>query len=159
MNHEGYVSLPKIGSIKLGGLSCDEAKVILIEKYKFYLVNPIIVVKVLNRQVTILGEVRTPGVYILEKEKNLLSELIGLAEGFEAYADIEKVQLIRDGNSYIVDMTQLDVYKSCNLIIRSEDIIHVPSKKGKRLDEKAPTIIPFASIITSVGIILSVILN
>ena len=33
VNHEGYVSLPKIGSIKLAGLSCDEAKVILIEKY------------------------------------------------------------------------------------------------------------------------------
>lgn len=159
VNNEGYVNLPKIGNIKLAGYSCDEAKTILKEKYKTYLVNPIIVVKVLNRQVTILGEVRTPGIYILEKEKNSLSELIGRSEGFATYADLEKIQIIRNGNSYIIDMTQLDLYKSCDLIVRSNDIIHVPSKKGKKLDQQAPTIIPFASIVTSVGIILTVILN
>ena len=81
VNESGVASLPKIGAVKLGGLTTTEAADHLKGPYSKFIKDPIIVVKVLNREVTILGEVATPGNYLLEKESNTLFELLGKAGG------------------------------------------------------------------------------
>lgn len=154
---EGYAMMPKIGRVRLGGLTCVEAADQLTQQYAEILVDPILVVKVLNRDVTILGEVRTPGKYILEKEKNTITEILGNAQGFEFYADKKNIQLIRNNKSYRIDFTKL-VDNNYQLLIQSGDVINVPTKRGKAIDKKAPTLIPFASALTALAVIASIIL-
>ncbi len=154
----GFVTLPKIGRVALRGQTCSAAADTLTKLYAKYLVSPVIVVKVLNREVTILGEIRTPGTYTLEKESNTLIEIIGKAQGFERYANFKKVQLIRNGISYNIDMTKLTKDMIHSIIVESGDVINIPSKRGKGLDQKAPTLIPFASALTAIVVALSLIL-
>lgn len=154
----GYIMVPKIGKVRLGGLTCVEAADTLTALYSDILVDPNIVVKVLNKDVTILGEVRTPGKYILEKESNTLTEIIGNAQGFEFYADKKKIQLIRNNKSYQIDFTKL-VDNNYQILVQSGDVINVPTRKGKAIDKKAPTLIPFASALTALAVIVSVILR
>jgi len=156
VNDSGEVVLPRVGKVRLGGLTCPAAADTLEQLYAPILVDPVIVVKILNREVTVLGEVRTPGVYLLEKEKNTLTELIGKAQGFERYADLERVQLIREGVSYELDLTELNQPSYHSLVMQAGDLLHVASRKEKRLDEKAPTIIPFASALTAVAVFFSI---
>jgi polysaccharide export outer membrane protein len=154
----GYIMAPKIGKVRLGGLTCIEAADTLASIYSKILVEPNLVVKVLNREVTVLGEVRSPGKYILEKEGNTLTEIIGSSQGFDFYANKKNIQLIRNNRSYRIDFTKL-VDNNYQILVQSGDVINVPSRKGKSIDKKAPTIIPFSSALTALAVIVSVILR
>tara|TARA_B100000809_G_scaffold185304_1_gene183385 strand:- start:7188 stop:7916 length:729 start_codon:yes stop_codon:yes gene_type:complete len=152
----GYIMVPKIGKVRLGGLTCLEAADTLVSIYSTILVDPNLVVKVLNRDVTILGEVRSPGKYILEKESNTLTEIIGSAQGLEFYADKKKIQLIRNNKSYQIDFTKL-VDNNYQILVQAGDVINVHARRGKSIDKKAPTLIPFASALTALAVIVSII--
>jgi len=154
----GYIMVPKIGRVRLEGLTCVEAADTLASLYSEILVDPNLVIKVLNRAVTILGEVRTPGKYIIEKQRNTLTEIIGIAQGFEFYADKKKVQLIRNNKSYQIDFTKL-IDNNYQILVQAGDVINIPTRKGKSIDKKAPTLIPFASALTALALIFSVVLN
>jgi polysaccharide export outer membrane protein len=154
----GYIMVPKIGKVRLGGLTCLEAADTLTSIYSEILVDPNLVVKVLNREVTVLGEVRSPGKYILEKEGNTLTEILGNTQGFDFYADKKKIQLIRNNRSYQIDFTKL-INNNHQILVQAGDVINVPSRKGKLIDKKAPTIIPFASALTALAVIVSIILR
>jgi len=155
---EGNIDVPQLGKIAVGGLTLNEAEKLIAEKLTAYINDPIVVVKVLNREVTVLGEVRTPGNFTLEKERNTLLELIGKAEGFEGYANLKKVSIMRNDDQLVVDLTEMTELQKMNLIVQNGDVIYIPSRKGKVLDKKAPTLIPFASVLTSAAIVTSIFL-
>lgn len=152
---EGYIELPELGKTKLGGMTVSQAEEKLNVLFAEYILNPVIVVKVMNREITVLGQVRTPGVYPLEKERYTLLEMIGQAQGINFYGDAERVKLIRDGKDYMIDFSTMDQYATSNVILKDGDIIYVPTRKGELLDKKSPTLIPFASLITALAIIYS----
>ncbi|MBL4710085.1 MAG: polysaccharide export protein [Flavobacteriales bacterium] len=155
VNQKGEVNLPRIACIQLAGLTTEEAAQILREQYSFYIVDPIVVVKVLNRELTVLGEVFTPGTYLLEKEENTLFEMIGKAGGLGFYADKKHVKLIRDDIEYELDLTEMEDFVQNNITLIANDILYIPTNKGKSIDKKAPTIISFVSIATTIVVILS----
>ena len=158
VNKEGEVSLPKIGIIKLGGLTKKEAEDKLTAIYAQSIVNPVVVVKIINREVTVLGEVKNPGNYVLDKENNTVLELVGRSGGFDFYANKKLIQVVRgygpEAKTYILDFTSMENYKQNNLNLQSGDIISVPTRRGKFLDKKAPALIPFASLLTGIIVLL-----
>ncbi len=156
---DSSASIPFIGTLNLVGHTLNEAESIITDSLVTYIKKPILELKVLNREVTILGEVKAPGNYLLEKESNTLLEYLGKAEGLNFYADSKKIKVVRDNRPYIIDLTQLDAFNEKNIYLKSGDIIYVPSKKGKKLDMKAPVLIPFASLLTSIGVLISVLSN
>lgn len=159
VDREGYAQLPKIGKIKLAGLSCSAAADSLLARYELNIKEPIIVVKILNRKVTILGEVRSPGSYILEEEQVSLMEMIGRAQGFTNYANMQELNLIRNNKIYSLDLRSMDDFQIHKLLLQSDDLIIVTATRGKAIDEKAPRLIPIASSITALAVIASFILS
>lgn len=159
LDNEGKVVLPKIGQITLGGLTISEAQVKLNGYYSEYIKDSSLVVKVLNREATVLGEVQTPGVYLLEKSQNSILEMIGRAEGMLDYADMRAITLIRNDKKYVIDMSKTNDIQLASINVLNGDVIYVPSRKGKVFDKKAPTIIPFATLATSIALVTSVILT
>jgi len=152
-------SIPYVGSIKLGGLTLSQAENLIAEKMSEYIKKPIVELRVLNREVTILGEVIAPGNYVLEKELNTLVEYVGKAQGFGFYANTKAIQVIRDDVAYKIDLTRLEEMQYKNIYLKADDIIYVPSKKGKSVDMKAPVLIPVASLLTSVSVMITVLKN
>jgi polysaccharide export outer membrane protein len=120
------------GSLKLAALTINKAEKLIAEKLSEFIKNPIIELRVLNREITILGEVNAPGNYLLEKELNTLVEFIGKAQGLSFYADSKKNQIISNEVSYAVDLTSLDGFQQKNIYLQARDIIYIPSKKGKK---------------------------
>lgn len=153
----GLVALPKVGRVKLGGLTCKGASDTLTNLYGAFLKEPIIVVKVLNKEVTVIGEVKAAGNYIIDKEYTTLSEIIGKAQGFTKYSKTKNVQFIRDSTSYIIDLSTMNELNAHSIIVRHGDIINIPATKGKAMDTKLSRIIPFTSAITAGAIVYSVI--
>lgn len=153
---DSTASIPYAGPLKIAGLTINEAETKVAKKLAAYVKNPIVELRVLNREVTILGEVNAPGNYLLEKELNTLVEYIGKAQGLNFYADSKNIQVIRNDISYTVDLTSLSDFNKKNIYLQARDIIYIPAKKGKKLDMKAPILIPFASVLTSIGVLISV---
>ncbi|MFK8039676.1 MAG: polysaccharide biosynthesis/export family protein [Crocinitomicaceae bacterium] len=151
----GYVSLPKIGKVQLKGLTCPEAAEILTKKYAEFLVNPIVVIKVLNKEVSILGEVVSPGNYTMDKEVVTISEALAKAKGLDQFANPVKIQLIRNDTSYRINLSKLSTENLHSVVLRPDDIIYVPAKKIKTVAQNAPVLIPFASVLTSVAVFVS----
>ena len=90
--NDGSVQFPLIGEVKVGGLTLRDARELIRKRYNAdYLVEPQVYLNVIayaQRKFTILGQVTTPGTYVMPGGEHLgLMEAIGMAGGFTRIAD------------------------------------------------------------------------
>jgi len=153
----GYVNLPQLGKTRFSGMSVQSLTDSLTQAYSQYLKKPVVVVKVLNKQVTILGEVIKPGNFNLEKEVYYIPEVIGMAGGFDFYADKSEILLIRTSNeteqTYKLDLTGFNEQMLRNITLKSGDVIYVPARKSKIIDKRSNTLIPVASFLSALAVL------
>lgn len=153
---DGNIEIPKIGSTNVLGKTIPELKNHLKEKLKKWIIEPVVDVKVLNKEITVLGEVRNPNNFTVDKDQNSLLELISKAGGFDFYANLKAVKILRQqGNDVLVtniDLTMENDILNQNIQLHPGDIIVVPSKKYKEFDKRVSTIIPFTTTITAAAI-------
>jgi polysaccharide export outer membrane protein len=156
----GNVAVPRIGEVQVAGKTAIEVEEMLKGIFSKSVLNPIVEVKVLNKEVTVMGEVRTPSKLLLDKEENSILEIISRAGDFDYYANKTKVTVVREiGNvpyKIELDLTGMDVHHSQNILVQPGDIVYVPTRRGKNWDKKASTAIPVTSVITSIIVILTV---
>ena len=154
LDSKGNVTVPKLGEIHLDSLTILEAENKLRGEYAKWIVNPIVEVKVLNKEVTVLGEVKTPGKVLLEKESNNLFDIIGKTGDFEFYADKKNVKVVRlvDKELHAVtsDFTSSSVFMAQKINLMPGDVVYIPTRKGKMWDVRVGSIItPIATILNS----------
>ena len=134
VNDSGYVSLPILGEIYVRGKSLDETEKTIKNLAKDYLSNPYVKVVLLNLNVTVLGEVHSPGIKnIIEPSMNII-DVIGLSNGFTSIANRKKIKVIRlnaeKSEIFYVDLSDKNVAKNEKFFIKSGDVIYVePIKK------------------------------
>ena len=155
VSSDSTVILPKIGKMKLGGMTIDEAKNYLTTSYSEHVLNPVIDVKVHSHEVTVIGQVIKPGNYTIFRGQNSLAYLIGAAGGTDYYAKLQAVKLIRGNHSYELDLTKMTPIELNQLSLLPGDVVYFPTKKGKSLDKKSPVLLAAASIITTLFLIFS----
>lgn len=154
----GNITLPRLGNFRVEGRSVVELEDSLVVAYKKWLVNPVIEVKVLNKEITILGELRNPGKYVVERDNNTLLDLVSLAGGYEFYANLRSIKVTRQQGDSVkmvnVDLTRGEDYLNRNIQLHPGDLVVVPSKKNKEFDKRISTIIPLASSTTAAAIVV-----
>jgi polysaccharide export outer membrane protein len=75
---DGFITVPIIGRIKAAGLTVDELQAIVVERLKPLIIKPDVSVGLLethSHPFTVLGAVKTPGVFQLSGRKTLLDAL------------------------------------------------------------------------------------
>ena len=137
VNPEGNITMPILNEINVGGLTPTnvEAKIKARLIKEGYLVNPTVLVRVLNNKFTILGEVQSPGVKPFTEESISILDAIGMA-GDLTYSGIrEDIVLLRevDGKRlvYHVDLTTASWMSNPDFRIRQNDVIMVNPNKLK----------------------------
>lgn len=127
----GNVTLPMVGSVNLLGLNRYQAATRLEEVYSSTLREPRIEVQIVGMKVFVHGEVLVPGEYLINGEDVSLVEIISRAGGITSNGNSRTVRMIRANPLtdttmvVIVDMTNVDVLHSKNLIVHDKDIIVV----------------------------------
>jgi polysaccharide export outer membrane protein len=94
---DGKISLPLIGELSVTGKSAVELQREISQKLAHYISEPavnVIVKEVNSAKVSVLGEVKTPGMYKI-KDRATVLDAVALAGGFTEYAKRDKVMLIR----------------------------------------------------------------
>ncbi|MCU0430089.1 MAG: polysaccharide biosynthesis/export family protein [Cytophagaceae bacterium] len=158
LNEKGAGEFPLIGSLSLQGLSIQEAEDSLKKTYQRVIKNPILTLRVLNKKISVVGEVIKPGNYLLEKDNHNLVEIIAEAGGFDYYANKKKITIIRTVNGITcrktIDLTQLRSLDNNNCLIQNGDILYIPPTSSKKIDKKTQTLIPLASVVTATILLL-----
>lgn len=155
---QGMISLPKIGPFYVEGKSVIEMKDTLKTIFSKWVQNPVVDVKILNKEITILGEVRTPGVVKIDKDRNQLMELIARCSGFEFYANLKKIKVLRQVGADVavtnIDLTKADHLSQRNLYLLPGDVVIIPSKRYKEFDKRISVIIPLTTTVSAAAIIM-----
>jgi polysaccharide export outer membrane protein len=130
----GRISLPLAKDIVVAGLSTSDAAEAIAQTLSKFMKNPNVTVEIAEKAkkvVTITGQVRTPGVYPIDREMNLI-EAVGLAGGFAEMADLTRVTVTRRGGTQptICDLQAFlaGTLATANLIVQDGDVIGVPEK-------------------------------
>ena len=130
------VHMPLVGKLHVSGLTSGAAADSLVKKLEKYLINPSVKLNIRNFRVTILGEVKEPGLYAVQNEKITLPEALGLAGDLTVYGNRMTVMVIRDNGIKkefgIVDLTSRDMFASPYFNLHSNDVIYIEPIKAKR---------------------------
>ena len=135
----GYVQMPLIGQVKVGGLSAPEASQDIAQKYAAsYLKSPQVVVSVSEttpRYVTLEGEVSRPGSYEITSRATLLSS-VALAESPTNTAKLDEVIVFRtiEGQRMAArfDLKEIRGGVSPDPVILDGDIIVIGHSGGRQ---------------------------
>jgi polysaccharide export outer membrane protein len=125
----GNINFPQLGFVKLAGLTRLQAVELLQSRLSEYVSNPTVHIQVMNFKYSILGQVRSPGLYNCPTERFTILEAIAQAGDLQATGLRKNVLVVREQNGqrieYRLDLTSKDVYLSPAYYIRQNDVIYV----------------------------------
>jgi protein involved in polysaccharide export with SLBB domain len=148
---DGTIDLMFMKDIKVAGLLEDELDDYLSKAVSYYYVNPRLSAT-LTEYVYILGEVKTPGVYGLDKGQTLVA-ILAVAGGPTRDAKLRNTVIIRgdyhnDPTVIVSDASKMlrrgDI--SENVILQAGDIIYVPSTVISDVNHFITQIVPILDI-------------
>ena len=137
VSNDGTVVMPIIGTIKVGGLSKNEAENLIKSKIQPYLSeseNVVVHVRMMNYKYAILGGVKNPGLYTTQNEKVSILEAIAQAGDLTTFAYLDRIYLIRENSEGQKEYHQLNI-NDANIIsspyyyLQQNDVIYVESRK------------------------------
>ena len=161
VNSDGFIQLPILGNIKAAGISRKQLKadITTLILDKKLLIDPIVTIRYLNFEVTVLGEVAHPTVINVPNEKISLVKALGLAGDITVYGKKDNVLLIRenDGKRKIkrINLNSKNFLTSSYYYLQPNDVIYVEANKEKvaqasRNQALLPTILSGLSVIAVV---------
>lgn len=135
IDSNGFIQFPVIGSIQLGGLSRSQAIVKLVSELKKYINDPKVNLRILNFKITVTGEVKQPGVQVINSERITLAEALAMSGDLTEYGKRDNIMIIRekDGKKEIgrVDITKADFINSPYYYLSQNDHVYVEPNKTK----------------------------
>ncbi|MGQ8338414.1 polysaccharide biosynthesis/export family protein [Sunxiuqinia sp. A32] len=153
----GEVEIPILGKIKVGGLSLKEAKESIQIRADEYLNDATVQVKYLSFKVTVMGEVRQPGVVYNYHNRLTIFEAIGMAGGISEFASLDKTTVIReyeDGTQpFKVDLTSKNIFESEVFYLQPNDVVYIQPQKLKNARQNAAMYTLFMSTISTLLVI------
>lgn len=137
VSSEGFIQLPILGNIKVLGLTKKQLKDQITEMLvqKKLLIDPIVSIRHLNFEVTVIGEVGKPSVITVPSEQLSLLKALGLAGDITIYGNKDNVLLIRENNGKRVvkriNLNSKDFLTSSYYYLQPNDVLYVEANKNK----------------------------
>lgn len=135
IDKDGYLPLPIIGNIYVKDKTLQQVSITLQDSLSHILSHPIVSIKLVNRYVSVLGEVNRPGHFPYSQEKLSIYDAISLAGDITIYGNRNKVILVRNENGkntrINLDLTKSEILSSGYYNLRPNDLIYVKSLRNK----------------------------
>lgn len=126
----GFIQYAYIGPLKVAGLTEMGVRDALAEKLAKYVRQPQVTVRIQtyrSKRVYLDGEVKTPGVQVLNDMPMTLPEAVNRAGGFTEKSDRSRVAVTRGDETVVVDMPDM-IRKGVNpdrIVLRDGDLVRV----------------------------------
>jgi polysaccharide biosynthesis/export protein VpsN len=126
---EGYVNMPNLGRVKIGGLAGGMAQTVIENNYRAHDIytHPTIIItmQLQSRWVNVGGEVKSPQRVPYTPDLTVLAA-INAAGGFSPFADQHRVRLLRNDQVMMVDVRKVRATPSLDIPVEPGDRIEVP---------------------------------
>lgn len=154
IDKDGYLHLPVIGNINVLDKTVSEVSAVLKDSLTHVLNQPIVSVKLVNRYVSVLGEVKNPGHFTFSQDKLSIYDAISLAGDVTIYGNREQVILVRNENGenkrINVNLLKSEILAADYYNLRPNDIVYVkPLRKRFWGMEQFPYAIILSTITTA----------
>jgi polysaccharide biosynthesis/export protein len=159
VDDNGFIEIPYIGKISVGGKTVSDIKVELDEIFHKYVADGSVTVRMVNNFVSVIGEVNSPGRYPLTKDRINIFEALALAGDLNDFSNRREVQLIRPTNAGTVikefSLRDRNILTSEYYYVMPNDIIYAKPMKGRNFQMNTPVVTLLLSTITTGLVIFS----
>jgi polysaccharide export outer membrane protein len=125
----GYIEIPYLGQIQALGKTKFELQESIKTQLKEYLIEPIVNIQLLNFKISIVGDVKTPGLYQVPNDKLNIIEAIALAGDLNYSANRKNVKLIRTigdkQKMFLINLTESNHFDKEYFYLKQNDIIFI----------------------------------
>ena len=144
---DGNIEFPEVGKIHVAGLTIEQTNAAVKAAIKpffkdeqSYMVNTYM----LNYYVSVLGEVKRPGSFTVERNKMNVLEALALAGDMTVYGRRDKVKVLReltDGTFEVheLDMRDANILNSPYYYLQQRDIVYVEPNEAMIENSKVGT--------------------
>lgn len=148
---DGAIQLPYAGRFLVKGKTLDIVKTELETALKAYIADAVVMVKMVNNYVSLIGEVQHPGRYPIYKDRMNIFQALAMAGDLNEYSNRQKIQLIRqtpDGNKIKeFSLNDRSIMATEFFYVIPNDVIYAQPMKGKFFQLNA---FPYSVILSSI---------
>lgn len=136
---DGYIPFPVLGNIYCKGMTKQQLKTELDTRLKQYLTDPVVTVRHLNFNISVLGDVGNPGQKTSSTERLNIFQALALAGDMRDSANRTNVKLIRYSEesgkdiTYNLDLSDASIVNSPYYYLQQNDILYVEPDKNKQI--------------------------
>ena len=157
IDSDGLIDIPTIGKVSVMNLNIEEAKKKIQAKADKFLINSTIIVKHINFEITILGEVYKPGKYTIYKDNINLFEALGLAGDITDYGNRTALKIIRGNNIKNINLTDQNLLSSSDLYLKSGDVVYIEPLRTLQMRNSKAQI--YLSGISGIALIANIVMR
>lgn len=163
VDKEGFINFPVLGKVKVGGLTKAGVEKMLHDAiYPTYTKeNPVVTMRFLNYQVTVLGEVAKPGRYASQNAQMTIFDALALAGDLTIYGKRKNLLLLRTDETgqkqvYPIDLQDRKLLLKNDLYyLQQNDVLYVEPNKSKGNNSQFGTL--EGMTLSAISILISVI--
>lgn len=159
VDEAGNINFPFVGNINVASLTTAQASEKIQKAMNDYVSNTSIIVKYIDNQVTVIGEVKQQGVFLFIQDKLNIYEALGLGGGLTQYGDRKKIILIRNVGDkimhYRLNLSDSKIAGKDYYYILPNDVIVVEPLKALSSSYQNVT---YTTILSSITTLIAVLL-
>ncbi len=159
VNPQGYIQMPVLGQVKAAGFTRDQLRenITKLLLQTQLLKEPIVDIRQLNYEVTVIGEVGKPSVITIPNEKISLIKALGAAGDITIFGRRDNVMLIREVNGKKmvkrIDLNSSKFLQSEYYYLQPNDVVYVEATKNKEASISRNRII-LPSVLSGLSVII-----
>lgn len=155
VDEQGYIQLPFIGDMQVRGFTVEELKDKIEAAVGEYLKETTVIVKLANFQITLIGEVNSPGSHWVFTSTINIFEALALAGDITLVGNRNKVKLVRTTENgskiHYLDITDKKILESPLYYLEPFDIVYVDPIKARNFIFQQ---FPYGMIYTTIATVL-----
>lgn len=132
---DGKIQLPYAGRVQVEGLTRLQLEDTLTVLFKEYTKNPVVNVKFLNYNFSVLGEVNKPGKFTMSNERTTIFDAISMAGDLTEFGMRNNILVVREVNgkrNYArVDILSKNLFNSPYYYLKTNDVVYVEPVPAK----------------------------
>jgi polysaccharide biosynthesis/export protein len=129
VDEDGYIHYSFVDKMYVKDMTVAEVKEQLQKKLNEYFKESTVEVKLVNFEVSVIGEVINPGSFTVYRDQINLFQALGLAGGLKEYGNPKKVKLVRQSptgsTTVLLDLSNDKILESPYFYLEPNDIIYV----------------------------------
>jgi len=146
------IQLPLVGSFNCKDLTCEKLKDSIEVSLRKFITDAIVSVKLVNINITVLGEVNRPGQFFANQRQTSLLDALGMAGDLTIYGNRKNITVMRklqtgDYKIFNLDITKSSVISQEAFILMPNDIVYVEPMKTKPF---GLAVFPYSTIFSAV---------